>query len=152
MLEEMLRYINNRFDKDSRGVPYGSESGTFAIDGGAIEIEGLSDGQYFWIEGSVLNDGLHKYPADDLQDEVFDGKVVFLKVPQTVIGLAEDAEQWLESNSEALNGPYQSESFGGYSYSLGSGGAQGNELPASAWQIRYGAMLRPWRKLSRDWV
>lgn len=152
MLEEVLRYINNRFDADSRGVPYGSVSGAFEIAGGTLDIDGLADGQYFWVEGSVLNDGLHKYPDTGMRDESFEGTIVFLVVPRAVEGLAADIEEWCEQNSDAIGGPYQSESFGGYSYTMAQGSAEGNETPPAAWQVRYGARLRPWRKLRRDWV
>lgn len=152
MLEEVLRYINNRFDRDGSGKPYGSAEGTFAISGGTFEVEGLEEGQYFWVEGSALNDGLHPYPAEGLSDETFEGRIVFLHVPNAVQAIADEIAGWQQENAAALGGPYQSESFGGYSYSLSSGSVSGNEMPPAAWQARYGARLRPWRKLSRDWV
>lgn len=152
MLEEVMRYVNNRFDRDAQGNWVGSKAGTFDISGGSLEIAGLKEGQYFWIEGSDLNDGLHRYPFDDMEDESFDGRVVFLRVPRAVIDLADEIEAWNDANADAIGGPYQSESFGGYSYTMASGGAQGNETPAAAWQAHFGARLRPFRKLSRDWV
>ena len=152
MLEEVMRYIDNRFDRDEHGRYYGVVEGEFAIDGGVLEIDGLLDGQYFWLEGSAMNDGLHQWPATDLADEVFSGRVVFLRVPPSVSALASEIEAWNSANSEVINSPYQSESFGGYSYAKASGGSQGNEPPAAAWQVQFGARLRPFRKLSRDWV
>lgn len=152
MLEEVLRYINNRFDRDGNGVAYGSESGTFTVDGGSLDADGLIEGQYFWIEGSILNDGLHLYPDSDLQDETFYGRIVYLAIPRAVVEIADEIEQWNASNADTVNSPLQSESFGGYSYTRASGGAQGNEMPSAAWQLQYGARLRPYRKLSREWV
>lgn len=152
MLEQVLRYINNRFDRDASGNAYGSKSGTFEIADGSLEIIGLLEGQYYWVEGSVLNDGLHLHPATDMHDETFNGKVVFLKVPPAVVSIAEEISEWSESNAEVINSPLQSESFGGYSYTRASGGAEGNETPSAAWQLQFGARLRPYRKLSRDWV
>lgn len=151
MLEEVLRYMNNRFDSDSSGNAYGSACGTFTVDDGTLEIDGLKEGQYFWVEGSVLNDGLHLYPESDMRDETFDGKVVFLHIPQAVVGISDEIDAWMAKNADALDGPYQSESFGGYSYTKASGNAQGNETPYAAWQLQFGARLRPWRKLSRRW-
>lgn len=152
MLEEVLRYVNNRFDRDSQGNWVGSKSGALSISEGALEMAGILDGQYYWIEGSALNDGLHLHPADDLVDEEFEGRVVLLRVPRAVASLAEEIAAWCEANAEAIGGPYQSESFGGYSYSKAQGASQGNEVPSAAWQTQFGARLRPYRKLSRDWV
>lgn len=152
MLEEMLRWINNRFDCGADGTPYGSVEGTFAIEDGGLTVDGLKDGQYFWVEGSVLNDGLHRYPAEDMADEEFEGRVVFLRVPRAVAAIAEEAEAWCEANADAVAGPYQSESFGGYSYTKATGSTNGNEAPAAAWQLQFGSRLRQWRKISRDWA
>lgn len=152
MLEQVMRYINNRFDCDGNGVPYGSQSGQFSVEDGTLEVEGLLEGQWFWVEGSVLNDGLHQYPAEGMSDEEFDGKVVFLVVPKAVEEIAQEIEEWQTRNADVISSPLQSESFGGYSYTRASGGSQGNETPSAAWQLQFGARLRPWRKLSRDWV
>ena len=152
MLEEVMRYVNNRFDRDPRGDRYGSASGHFAVEGGSMDVEGLKDGQWFWVEGSTLNDGLHMYPPTDMRDEEFDGTVVFLVVPRSFEDLGAEISAWCERNADAIGGPYQSESFGGYSYTMASSGSQGNEMPAAAWQSHFGARLRPYRKLSRDWV
>ena len=145
MLEEVLRYINNRFE-------CGTYRADFKVEDGGVDVPGLLPGQYFWVEGSVFSDGLHQYPADDMQPEEFDGTVTFLAVPRAVVELADEIAGWCEANAEAIGGPYQSESFGGYSYSRASGGAQGNEVPAAAWQLQFGSRLRQWRKLSRDWM
>lgn len=152
MLEEVLRYINNRFDRDTSGAYYGVDEGSFQIQDGAIESDVLAEGAYYWIEGSSLNDGLHLHPADDLRDESFEGKVTALHIPSAVVGIADEAEAWCSANAETISSPLQSESFGGYSYSRASGGASGNEMPSTAWQLQYGARLRPYKKLSRDWV
>lgn len=152
MLEQVLRYINNRFDRDPHGYEYGSVSGAFAIEDGTLAVDRLLDGQYYWIEGSLFNDGLHLYPSADLTDETFRGRIVFLVIPSSVIDLAAEIEAWNANNADVINSPLQSESFGGYSYTRASGGAEGNETPSTAWQLQFGARLRPYRKLSRDWV
>lgn len=152
MLEEMLRYINNRFDRDKHGEFYGVFEGTFAIENGTLLIDGMLDNQYFWIEGSAFNDGLHLYKDTDLVDEEFSGRVYKLVIPTAVQKLAAEAEAWYESNYKELNGPYQSESFGGYSYTTKQGAASGNQTPAAPWHVQFGARLRPYKKLNRDWV
>lgn len=151
MLEEAMRYVNNRFDRDSRGRAYGSASGGFSVSGGTLEVDGLKEGQFFWVEGSALNDGLHQYPDSGMRDEEFDGRVVFLVVPNSFADLCSEISAWCEANAQAISGPYQSESFGGYSYTMANA-SSGAETPAAAWQAHFGARLRPYRKLSRDWV
>ena len=151
MLEQVLRYINNRFDHDSKGIAYGCKQGEFAIEDGFLKVDGLLDGQYFWVEGSTLNDGLHLYPDWDMQDETFDGRIIFLVIPNAVVDIAAQAEQWCDKNAEVIDSPLKSESFGGYSYTRADA-STGSETPSEAWQVRFGARLRPFRKLSRDWV
>ena len=145
MLEEVLRYVNNRFEMETT-------YGTFSVSGGTLDVPDCLEGQYYWVEGSALNDGLHLHPDESMADEEFVGRVVLLAVPRAVVELADEIGAWCSANAEALGGPYQSESFGGYSYSLAGTSASGHETPAAAWQARFGARLRPFRKLSRDWV
>lgn len=152
MLEEVMRYVNNRFDRDADGRFVGSASGAFSVADGTLEVDGLKEGQWFWVEGSALNDGLHQYPDDGMEDEDFEGRVVFLRVPRAFADIADEIEAWNSENSNVVDSPLQSESFGGYSYTRAQGGASGNEAPAAAWQLHFGARLRPYRKLSRDWV
>ena len=152
MLEEVLRYVNNRFDRRADGSYVGSVSGRFSVEGGMLDVDGPKPGQYYWLEGSTLNDGLHLHPDNDMADEEFEGTVTLLAVPRAVVALADEIGEWCEANAEAIGGPYQSESFGGYSYTRAQGGSSGNETPSAAWQVQFGARLRPYRKLARDWV
>ena len=152
MLEALMRHVNNRFDRDAKGRDYGHAEGEFGIVGGSLEVEGLEDGQWFWVEGSALNDGLHLYPADDLEDEEFEGRVVFLRVPRNVVELAEDIESWVYDNAKVLDGPYQSESFGGYSYTKASTGSGSDGTYVDGWQAHFASRMRPFRKIGRDWV
>nr|DAO28338.1 MAG TPA: Protein of unknown function (DUF3199) [Caudoviricetes sp.] len=138
MLEQVLRHLNNWFLVDiHRGV--------FTVENGSITLPFLLTNQYFRICGSVFNDGLHKYPAVDLTDETFTGTVWALAVPKAVITLAEDIAAWEEKNGEAVASPYQSESFGGYSYTKRSAGSDGGTL--NGWQDAFRARLNDWRKL-----
>ena len=111
MLEQVLMHLNNWFL-----VPGGIHEDAYTIKDGSIALPFLQNGQYFRICGSVFNDGLHRYPAADLTDEAFEGTVWALAVPQAVASLADEIAAWETKNGAAAVGPYQSESFGGYSY------------------------------------
>lgn len=143
MLTEICEYLNNYFVRSKL-------EGDFVITGGELEIEVLKAGQYFRIVGSVLNDGVHLYPATDLNDEEFTGEIWSMAVPAAVIDLAREIAAWVEQygavGSPAMS-PYSSESFGNYSYSksagaAGSGGANGN-----TWQGVFAARLAPYRRM-----
>lgn len=109
MLEDVLSSLYNWFDVDR-------EYGRFEIRDGAVYGVDLVDGQYFRIVGSVLNDGLHMWPATDLRDETFDGEVWSLAIPEAVVRLAGEMGDWVAKHP--VGAGYTSESFGGYSYSL----------------------------------
>lgn len=138
MLEQVLRHLNNWFLADIH-------EGTFTVENGGIALPFLQTNQYFRICGSVFNDGLHQYPAVDLTDETFTGSVWALAVPKTVVSLSEDIAAWQEKNGEAVASPYQSESFGGYSYTKRSGGNDSGTL--NSWQDAFRGRLNDWRKL-----
>lgn len=137
MLEAVLQNLNNWFERDRL-------AGWFRIEGGALALPDgfLLDGQRFRIKGSVLNDGLHEWPATGLADEEFDGEVTALAVPKAVQDLAAEIEQWQADNAKAAQSPLQSESFGGYTYTKASG-ANG----ALTWQDVFRSQLNRWRKL-----
>ena len=139
MLEQVLMHLKNWFL-----VPGGIHEGTYTIEDGGITLPFLANGQYFRICGSVFNDGLHQYPASDLKAETFDGTVWALAVPQAVIDLAAEIEAWQKKNGDASVSPYQSESFGGYSYSKATDSASGG---AVTWQSAFRSRLNAWRKL-----
>ena len=139
MLEQVLMHLKNWFL-----VPGGIHEGTYTIEDGSITLPFLANGQYFRICGSVFNDGLHQYPASDLKAETFDGTVWALAVPQAVIDLAVEIEEWQKKNGDASVSPYQSESFGGYQYSKATDSASGG---AVTWQSAFRSRLSTWRKL-----
>ena len=140
MLEQVLMHLKNWFL-----VPGGIHEGTYTIEDGGITLPFLENGQYFRICGSVFNDGLHQYPASDLKAEDFDGAVWALAVPKAVIDLSVEIEAWQEKNGEAVASPYQSESFGGYSYTKRSAGNDSGTL--NGWQDAFRGRLNDWRKL-----
>ena len=139
MLEQVLMHLKNWFL-----VPGGIHEGTYTIEDGGIALPFLANGQYFRICGSVFNDGLHQYPASDLKAETFEGTVWALAVPQAIIELAAEIEAWDTKNGDASVSPYQSESFGGYSYSKATDSASGG---AVTWQTAFRSRLNAWRKL-----
>ena len=138
MLEQVLRHLNNWFLVEIH-------EGTFTVENGSITLPFLQTNQYFRICGSVFNDGLHQYPVIDLTDETFTGMVWALAVPKAVVSLAEDIAAWEEKNGEAVVSPYQSESFGGYSYTKRSAGSDSGTL--NGWQDAFRGRLNDWRKL-----
>ena len=139
MLEQVLMNIRRWFP-----VEGGIHSGTFTIKDGGITLPFLADGQYFRICGSVFNDGLHQYNVLDLVDETFTGTIWALAIPKAVIELADEIKKWQEKNGEASVSPYQSESFGGYSYSKATDAETGG---AVTWQSAFKQQLSAWRKI-----
>ena len=139
MLEQVLMNIRNWFP-----VKGGIYSGTFTIKDGGITLPFLADGQYFRICGSVFNDGLHQYNVLDLVDETFNGTIWALSIPQPIIDLANEIQEWQDKNADALSSPYSSESFGGYSYSKATDAETGG---AETWQSHFKQQLSAWRKI-----
>lgn len=121
--------------------------GTFTISNGEITVPDgyLQENQYFRIVGSVFNDGVYKYPTSDLTDETFVGAVWAIAIPPAAIDLFDEIKAWdtKYSQNEAVSSPFQSESFGGYSYSKA---ATGTDISIS-WQKQFKSRLNRWRKL-----
>jgi hypothetical protein len=160
MLTELCAYLKNYFLVDYRNIDKRIHYGTFTIENGRIQpLDFLQDGQYYRIVGSVFNDGVWQYhPPDEqteeteesaMEDEVFSGSIWAMNIPPKVVALAHDIEAWIAANSASVDSPYQSESFGGYSYSLKSGSsavAGGSDI--FGWQSQFAAQLAPYRRLS----
>ena len=142
MLNEIFNYLHNHFNDPKETV-----IATFRIDGGYIDLPFLKFGQYFCINGSDLNDGVHQYPCIDLQDEVFYGSIWPMKIPAGLLALINEIETWQEEygSSVALS-PYQSESFGGYSYSKASA-SDSSDSSAVTWIDMFASRLAGWRKI-----
>ena len=136
MLAKVLMYLKNWFLVEKW-------QGEVVVQDGSVELPFLQNGQYFRIFGSVFNDGLHQYPANDLQDESFDGVIWALAIPKEVIELSAEIEEWQKKNSNASTSPYQSESFGGYSYTK----ATDENGEAITWQKAFKSELNPWKKV-----
>ena len=136
MLEQVLDRLNNYFV-----VKGGIHPGKYTVSSGHLELDFLQTGQYFKIVGSVFNNGVHIYPAEDLVDEVFDGQVWAMAVPKQVVSLAQEISEWCVANPPTA---YTSEAFGGYSCTRAADGGTG--APAS-WESVFRSRLNRWRKL-----
>lgn len=138
MIDDLCKELNNWFDVKRI-------FGTFTIADGSLAIDGVQDGQYIRIWDSVFNDGTYKYPVTDLKDETFTGVIWLLAIPQEVITLSDEIDKWVSEYAEELRSPYQSESFGGYSYSKSS--AQGSDGTGITWIDVFADQLKKWRKI-----
>ena len=145
MLTELCQELRNWFERKKF-------FGTFTIESGQIDLPdgSLQSGQYFRIVGSVFNDGVHKYDPESesqLVDEVFEGAIWSMGVPPAVVDLSERISDWVTKYGDSVSSPYQSESFGGYSYQKASSG-QGNAGSSSpTWQSTFASELNRWRKI-----
>ena len=148
MLTELCAELRNYFLKNREADVH---TGTYTISGGTLgELDFLQDGQYYRIAGSVFNDGVYRWGdrSVTLADETFTGEVWAMAVPPAVVALADEIDAWRTANAEALNSPYQSESFGGYSYSKASGGSGAGGSGGYGWQDHFAGRLNKWRRLS----
>lgn len=141
-ISELCTELNNWFEREVK-------SGTFEIRDGVLDVDFLLNHQYFRVVGSVFNDGVHKFPGEQLTDETFSGEIWAMAVPPDVISLISDINEWEEKNATAINSPYSSESFGGYSYTLT--GQSDNTSSATStgatWQAKFRTQLNKWRKI-----
>ena len=150
MMTEICQELRNWFDRDQKKY-----HGRFVISGGILTSPDwtidIIDGQCFRIIGSALNDGVYRKGIDALQDESFSGSVWAMAVPPAVVALAEEIEAWQNKygtiDSAAMS-PFNSESFGGYSYSKSTGsgyssGSGGNP----GWETVFADRLNRWRKI-----
>ena len=146
-IEAVLDHLHNHFSR-------GSATGTYSVSGGVPSpaIEGQA-GQYYWIRGSVFNDGLHMIGGIDLTDEQAAPMTVnLLAVPLALLEICDEIEDWQAANAQAMQkaaeSPYTSESFGGYTYQLKDGtAAQNGSDGLSGWQLAFKSRLDRWRKL-----
>lgn len=140
ILSELCQELKNWFCDVEEDV----HQGTFTIERGVLSLPFLLPGQYFRVVGSVFNDGVYKYGESILQDETFTGTIWAMRIPPSVIDLVGEIDEWIDKNAVAVKSPYQSESWGGYSYSLKSGTG---ESGAFDWRTVFAGQLNRWRKL-----
>ena len=160
-LTQVCQYLRNWFDRDRLvGEFVITDSVIRSTDGIALP---LLTGQYYRIIGSIFNDGVHIYGTktvtpsqgepyeeliDPLTDEpAFTGAVWTMAVPPAFVALADEIETWTEANADAINSPYNSESFGGYSYTVKNASSGAGEDSGITWQGQFRTSLNPWRKI-----
>lgn len=149
-LTEVCAYLKNYFLKDEES----RISGTFTVVPGAAPLDTLLPNQYFRIVGSILNDGVWKNTVDDLaklQAEEFDGQIWSMSVPRDFEKLCDDIKAWRAKNETADSAnmsPFNSESFGGYSYSKGGSGNSNSNGSNTSWQSAFAARLNTYRRIA----
>lgn len=131
----VMQEVHNFFER-------GKISGSISITGGMV----LPDikAPYVYIKGSSYHDGLWEAAAsslvgDNFPDETFNGCVWLLYPPRDFLALC---GKIAEFEAKTPVGALQSESLGGYAYSLASG--QNGVL---TWQEAYASRLRPFRRM-----
>lgn len=133
--------------------------GDFEIKNGTIDLD--TKGQFLRIIGSFNNDGVvmadvdsggHKtwyhilgIKDDDLireplYDETFKGAVWELALPLNFLIFYDKINKWEEENKKAIDNPFTSESFGGYSYSK-------ENSENLNWKTHFKTDLARWQKL-----
>ena len=146
MLEQVLGSIHNWFVRDTLSV------GECIIEDGALPASvPISDGVWYRIQGSYLNDGMHLKGDDSegLVDETFSGTITTHVIPRPLLAVVEEISEYQAKHGASANSPYQSESFGGYSYSLkGNSAASGTNAPSTGWRAVFAGRLNQWRKLA----
>lgn len=146
LLEEVLSHIHNWFVRDSSVF-----TGITASDGSVpTEVSDYVSGKAFYrVQGTFLNDGLHKTDEDSWEDEEIDrAKVSLLAIPKPLLKLVDEIEDWDKKYGEVAKGPYFSEKFGGYEYQIrgfSSYGVAGS--PLAGWRLAFANQLNPWRKM-----
>lgn len=149
MLNEVCLEIRNFFDKNQPKI-----FGDIIISGGAITnadfLSDIQENQYFRIVGSIFNDGVYQYTDKlELTDEVFNGAIWLMAVPKDFLTLVAEISDWQAKNGaldSAAMSPFNSESFGGYSYSKSGGGSAGVSTGAN-WKSAFASRLNVYRRI-----
>lgn len=148
MIGEICAELKNYFTYDAD-----KHISDFTISNGAISPSFDLPTDYIRIVGSRLNDGVHKKKngAFQLVDETFHGGIWVMSPPADFLALVAEIEAWQTKNGgadSAAMSPFQSESFGGYSYSKSSGGsASGSGSSVPTWQSTYASRLNMYRRI-----
>lgn len=150
MLSEICAEIKNYFSyEEDRHV------GDWTINDGVIAPSfDFKNVNYIRIVGSRLNDGVYKVSelATKLHNETFHGAIWLMSPPADFLSLVEEIESWQDANGKADSAnmsPFQSESFGGYSYSKGStnSNSQAGVSSVPTWQSQYASRLKIYRRI-----
>lgn len=149
MLTEICAKIKNFFTYEAD-----KHIGDFSIIDGAIAPSFDIPTDYIRIVGSHRNDGVHvrnKNGNFDLIDEgEFHGAVWVMSPPAEFIALVAEIEAWQEKNggsdSQAMS-PFNSESFGGYSYSKSGGNSASGGSGGADWSNAFASRLSVYRRI-----
>ena len=155
MISEVCAELRNYFLRDYINPEHYIHYGSFVIANGEMQsLPFLKENQYYRIVGSTFNDGVYQYhdpersrESGTMTSEEFDGAIWEMFVPPDFIALVSEIQQWTANNANVINSPYQSESFGGYSYSL-KGGNDADKSSAGTWQSQFASRLKPYRRIS----
>ena len=146
MLNEVCAEIRNYFTYRSDILigDYKIEDGVISP---SIDFKGC---EYIRIIGSRKNNGVHKLSDNDLEDEgTFHGSIWRMSPPKDFLLLVKDIEEKKKKNGtldSAAMSPFQSESFGGYSYSKSSGNSSDGAYDNS-WKAPFASRLKMYRRI-----
>ncbi|MCD8174990.1 MAG: hypothetical protein LUD41_03470 [Phascolarctobacterium sp.] len=159
MLEQVLTYLNNWFVRYTyTGDVTVSEDGAVLAPSEAADV--LQPGRWYRILDSDFYDGVYQVPeeqsekeepeeeAEELeeeeQSETLSCTLWALGVPAGLMRIVAEMEAWQAKYGDAASGPYQSESFGGYSYSKAGASSSGSGT-ATVW-TQFADALAPFRR------
>lgn len=136
-IDDVMRRCCNFFER-------GYLDGTFSIAGNVLSPT-VNSG-YVYLSGTKHSDGAYRLGSSGqlltdeiLEDETFTGRVWALNPPPAFLALCEEIKMFDEKNPA---GSLQSESFGAYSYSRGSGTSG-----ATTWQEAFSGRLACFRRM-----
>ena len=144
MMMELLQYLRDWFCKRKYYGEFTITNGNIVIRSNDTEQIDITDGQYFRVIGSALNDDVWKYPATLMTDETFNGAIWVLKIPLAIVRIEEEIKQWQAKNGDSVLSPWQSESYSRGAYSRSKGSAADASM---SWKTAFENRLAPWRKL-----
>ncbi len=146
MLDEICAEIKNYFWRNADDIVIGD----FTISDGVISPPfDFNDCEYIRIVKSKKNDGVHKVSEMQLADESFHGAIWRMYPPMSFLALVQEISTWQATNGAADSvamSPFNSESFGGHSYSKG-GGSYARSSTVPTWQSVYASRLNRYRRL-----
>lgn len=153
MIDQIMDYLNNHFVRSG-------ESDDFEIvtDGIVGDFdEKYIAGQYIWIQGSFINDGVYLLTgvsnnkltvADDTFTAENTGesiRVFGCAVPKPFLTLVDDINSWISENAGKEG--IASETIDSYSVSFGSGP---DGSTANSWQSAFAGRLSTYRAMYED--
>lgn len=146
MLAEVCGYLNNYFDVKRYNGKILIQDGVVYCDTKEIAMD---QGQHFALLRKNFVLGVYEYGVDTLNDKEFEGKVWIMDIPKDFMDLVDEIDAWQTkyggSDSGAMS-PFNSESFGGYSYTKAS---NANGLGSTiTWQDAYKSRLSRYKKVS----